>query len=262
MESIRLASLATYLHASRRLDDPHGPRFEVGLADSITDVLATWAASTRVSPLWRVESVGQSTIPTIDSATVDGELLFFGPVRPHTAISGVLLPIAIESIRAIWVSLGLYNVVALVKPSGPIELLCRAAEELETNWEHWKVRKGQIVETFHSNRSGPKGTWRSTVVGLAGILDSPEGKNHTSLQEFLPLVSSALSRAELHAPRFLPNLEAHLSIVKSALKSNGRTTPEKQGQLTHINAAISRFSSLAFAGTSPILATESHFWAL
>ena len=260
METIRLASLATYLHVSRRLDGPHAPRFETGLSESLTDVLSKWTASTRISPLWRVESVGVTPIRTTTKAGLDGDLLFIGPIRPHAAISGILLPIANNSVRAIWLGLGLYNVIALMKLGSPIDKIRKVAEELDANWEHWTVRKGHIVETSHSNRRVPVRAWRSAVVGIAKILESPDGRNHTSLQEFLPLVSSALSRAELHAPRFLTNLEAHLPIVKSAFESNGRTAPEKQGQLTHVNAAVSRFASLAFAGASPILVTESHFW--
>ena len=116
--------------------------------------------------------------------------------------------------------------------------------------------------------------WRSTTA-FEALAKRVEGLGRRSLpselreaiHEYCPLVLSTLNRAGQFPPQFISDLElihdhVERTLASLAETSGGESTPyHVLGQIITINAALARFSSQTFAGTSPISQTECHFWS-
>ena len=106
------------------------------------------------------------------------------------------------------------------------------------------------------------GQWRNQLAAIASQqLPQAAGTLAAALDECLPLFAATLARSKVACPRFVENVAGHLPVLLDTLTGTDTTQPEKTAQVVHINAALSRFSSLAFAGSPPISATEAHYWS-
>lgn len=88
-----------------------------------------------------------------------------------------------------------------------------------------------------------------------------------AISEYCPLVLSTLNRAGQFPAPFVSDLELvhdHVERTVASLSHAPHGEPSAYqvlGQIITINAALARFSSQTFAGTSPIRQTECHFWS-
>ena len=92
---------------------------------------------------------------------------------------------------------------------------------------------------------------------------TPEGlpELQYAVEEYRALIASAIARSLDVYPSFANDLLLANQIVTSRIKTaEPESSANATAMLVDINAALSRFASQAFSGSSPIRETECHFW--
>lgn len=214
----------------------------VKIYSSLDDALKNWDAGTRSSPIF---SLNNSKAPDLASKpkTV---LCFIGPLHPSE------IPPSI----AAYLTLGLYNILLVAENALARRRLTRFLEQhADVPWETWHITSGVICETQYS----PCLTRELAPISeLGAITIDAELKPTTA--EYRALVATTLSKGN----RYLPSITKELLLLDQGLRQQ-LTRPDhhsvtKLQWLVNVNAALSRFSSQTFAGTSPIQQSECHFW--
>lgn len=256
MDPIRLGEDCVYLSAS----GPTDGLFRLAVHGTLNSSLTSWQPSTRLSPIWPVLKCADRQLPPVQAgSTLTGFVLFIGPHRPHETIEEVLFPnVRAAQVKHVSVSLGLYNVIVFLSGAADVDRVCAAVERVGSNWELWKLQRGTIQGVTKSQREASR-SWVPPLTALAG-LDTWPHPLRGAMEEYLPLMASALARSETALPAFTDHLVQSMRVVSDVLTDSGPDTFQKQSQVTHINAALSRLSSQMFSGVSPILATECHYW--
>lgn len=268
MQKIELQGSKTILTVVRVCDEAIGDKSFVTLNTNVDGALKEWAASTRISPMWAVRCANTVEFPEFDATNFSGQILFMGPVSPHLAFCEILRVSPKEASNPIQVflTLGMFNTIAFYSSNIDCQEIIQRCQNNNANWELWQVELGYIVKTRHSNYRKSSSLWRNTLLQIKA-LDWPPAAQ-CSVDEFLPLAAATLARCEAHAPQLLNTLLRHLetvAVMGEASQANSTETSfftavDGQDVLIHVNAGLSRFSSHTFSGTSPILATECHFW--
>lgn len=237
--------------------------FKVALHGSLSDAMSGWNSSTRVSPIWEVggpDNIGSGDTNGIFKGSTF--LIFIGPCSPVQAFG------ALDSLPVMrkWVSVGAFNNIALIGETDP-DLVQGAILEWVTSSrvpaELWPLTDGQFGKPLYlPPPTGIANDLRNDLAEFAANEFSPTLAS--SVQEYCCLMASCAARSAQVAPSFLDELkDTHESVI--GLVPKGKTPPknerlEARANLTSINAALSRFSSQAFSGISPIIQTECHFW--
>lgn len=216
--------------------------FTVALHQHLREAVPTWGRSTRTSPLFKTS---QSEIPSLTGKRKT-KIYFVGPIRPERLPADVNL----------FLSYGIYNCVIFAQGAKQI----KAAEAFlnglqDIPWEKWDVEGNIVVYGDYSNilLEDKSQSHPNSRVQAQEILRSAG-------EEYQALI--AVTRARCAS--YLPDLSAELDVLDKTLGEKIRNVDlhavRKLQWLVNINAALSRFSSQTFAGTSPILGTECHFW--
>ncbi|MES2938926.1 MAG: hypothetical protein V4864_14670 [Pseudomonadota bacterium] len=256
MDPIRLGQVCVYLTSSGPTQGHFGLRIRAILAEA----LAAWEPSTRLSPVWPIVGVGDTNFLALPAGiTFTGHVLFIGPHRAHDTIQDVLLRNArLKQVKHLCLTLGLYNIVAFLTPATDMARIKGAAEAAGANWEHWILARGQITEVTSSTRDLSR-DWVAPLSELAAEANWPHPLRG-AMEEYLPLMASALARSESALPTLTGKLVKSMKVVKDVVNESEPNAYLQQSQVTHLNAALSRLSSQMFSGVSPILATECHYW--
>lgn len=211
------------------------------------DVLTNWKTGDRVSP---ITPLNNSELPDL----TDGKnrwLHFLGPIFPGKLVySGKL-----------YISLGLFNVIIISESSAERERAALFVEQCGCNWEEWPLL-GNLVEIIKYNKpSTDPGTAIPSSVLLPIKLPYEELKG--TVFEYRALIASTIGRAATFVTATAKELHRFDTVFRNLLINKPMTydSISKHGLLTIANAAMSRYSSQTFAGTSPILETESHVWS-
>lgn len=220
------------------------------------DALANWTASTRLSPVFGVSKTGY-TSPAAFDFSGNWFLIFLGPVHPEN-----VAPL-ISSTCQIWLSIGLFNIVAATKNGKESSEIVEWAKKSQMPFECWRVYNGHVLETSTWSATPPEYGWRDILTEVWNSTLQDELKE--AIQEYCPLMASAISRSAglpFAFERELVNLnEAVRDLLAAFRESVAIDRPYSAlGQILVINAGLSRFSSQTFAGTTPIATTECHFW--
>lgn len=228
------------------------PEGRVRFARSLSAARKTWRASTRISPL--VAADPRSKMLALEKLS-RAELFFIGPIAPRD------IPESIRQHQHVWFGYGAFNVVCAPRsPTGAREL------------EAWLRRNGQRYEKWILRRGAVKSV--TYPPGYEHSLDDPVHTGHTPrntgpsldylVDEYETIMASAFQRASHVEPRLadeLSRLNRHVvAELKRPRHGNGQIEHESINLLLSLNAGLSRFSSQAFCGTSPIATTECHFW--
>ena len=236
-----------------------GGTTRIGLVASLADAISDWQATTRISPVFGVDEWGTETSDSFPFRRLHS-LFFIGPIHPLR-----LLPRKSKRWK-LWLTLGNYNVLLRVPPKDEEQV--RAWLEAEhVRYERWTIRNGRVEDVSFSPATSMAGTWREQIAGLLGEKHPPQ--LHESLREYAPLMASAIARAEAidarQADELLRTHEIITQITRAPLPTDDEEARqnriyEKLGVLSVLNAGLSRFTSQAFSGSSPISHTESHYW--
>jgi hypothetical protein len=219
-------------------------QFRVAIRDSVAATLPHWGRATRTSPIFQTSA---AKIPLLTGRR-STRVCFIGPISPDELPAGFNL----------FLSYGVYN--AIIFAQGQTEfaaldaLLAKLAKT--TPWEMWelvgdKVQGGGYSPLLKTASSATHPPMRAIAHG---------DHLRAASEEYQTLLAVTRSRA---AP-YLSETADELNVLDEALNDKIKNVELHQVRklqwLVNINAALSRFSSQSFAGTSPILGTECHFW--
>lgn len=234
----------------------------VSLHATLVEVISAWSDGTRVSPLWRVKEL-PAEWPSGQTIPASASILFLGPVNPFQVFDALQASTsALARLDSVWLTFGLFNVVVVFTDTEALAETCTWADTNSIRWEAWRLEDFHIVKETFSPYRETVNEWAAMLAAIAKERVADELTAATS--EFLAMAASALSRAQEALPSYLPvlkiNIESILSYIRDRDDDDFNRTYETQGKIINVNAALSRFSSQAFSGISPIRCTESHFW--
>lgn len=217
---------------------------KVKIFASTQEAIEKWDWTSRSSPIFSFDG------PESPDLQAEGNqyLFFVGPIDPD------VLDIDIPA----FATLGTYNLVLIADPllHHLYDVRDFFARNPEVRWECWQVEAGIIVRTGFSQGGSPRNDrLKPRRANVAHGLQSAEEENCT-------LLAAATSKAHHYFPKIGLELEAFAETFREKLESSsidGDNT--KLSWLVNVNAHLSRFTSQAFSGVSPIQSTESHFWS-
>ncbi|CAN7610680.1 hypothetical protein LJR066_004453 [Acidovorax sp. LjRoot66] len=214
----------------------------VDLVASTDDAVAKWDWTTRSSPIFPFEKYVYPEWTKLP----DVYLFFLGPLDP--AVWQIDVPF--------YATLGTYNIIAVCSSDSQVEAiheLINGADSL--NWECWHLQTGKIARQVFGN---PKVQSARNAVRRAKVsqgLKSAEEENCT-------LFAASIAKASHYYPMVADDLQLFMSAFHAKMEeADGEGDNTKLSWLVNVNAALSRFTSQAFSGVSPISATECHFWS-
>ena len=175
-----------------------------------------------------------------------------GPVPPFSLAPG-------HSNERVWLTLGLYNVLVAV----PTWDLPSWISSIRKKLRHqiWLVRDGEITEVERFTPPQPRSTsWRPDLLEVARHADGNDLLSD-SIHEYCTLMASAISRCEQILPAHVDDLVlSNVELLSDLENAEDADDYVRLAELTGVNAALSRFTSQSFSGSSPIFETECHFW--
>lgn len=185
-------------------------------------------------------------------------LVFCGNVNPYK-----LLPF-MDSSKACWLTLGLYNVLieySDIESAQPLLAECRSAR---VSVETWTIENGYIVDS-HSYVCDMLDDlqWKQAVGSFVDNVNSADFLE--AFRESSSALCFALSKQHLLPIRLGENLTQFGVTLSKAFPSwSSIEDGDKIGFLgaaQNINSALSRFISQTFTGISPIRENSCHFWS-
>ncbi len=219
--------------------------YRVSLESRFDDVLAKWESSSRVSPIFSIDRASALSL----SDRRKRWIVFCGPVFPGA------VPRSLKG--EFFVSLGAYNLVFLCDSRSIRDRVVEFTGALGVPFEEWCLRGERIVETKVTPCRNPA----EIPAQLRKSLETTQDALEPASREYLTLVMTAVGRAQRAFPSFPDLCEDFVRFdrtFRAALKKTDSVVD--QGLVVTANAAISRFSSQAYSGTSPILESECHYW--
>jgi hypothetical protein len=218
-------------------------RHRVQIFSSFERALDGWTATTRVSPILPLNS---GTPPSLENED-DQYLFFVGPIDPATVdLRGLTC----------FLSYGTYNLLIFASSEEKQLIVALLSTVADKPWEAWHIRSGEIVDVAFSpvlQNEKPVGSVRLSRGDLPGDLKG-------AVDEYRTMLAVVRAKAARYIPKLAQEFDAFNSSFETALFSDRAHAIVKLSWLVNINAALSRFLSQTFAGTSPILETECHYW--
>jgi hypothetical protein len=242
--------------------DPTEKRPRTEILSSLSSAIKDWSSGTRVSPIW---SLGKR-VPKSHAFEGPNQLIFLGPVAPAKLFAEVDLRDRPGNLNS-WVTLGTYDLVLRMDETASGEnALSRIrswARRSNIASEEWKVKDGVVTRWKAHPLALPRAQEAFNKLAALAKEKFPSGLN-IHAQEFIVLMSSALSRAATLDQGLQSDLilvADHLSHhIREVLETAEDELLDVSAQIINMNAALSRFTSQAFSGISPVAATECHFW--
>ncbi|MFF7058089.1 hypothetical protein ACFY89_15545 [Achromobacter spanius] len=219
---------------------------EVRVVSNFSDALQSWDATTRSSPIFPLDN---ATFPRQEPGS-SWYLFFIGPVDIGT--------LDLDGTRS-FATYGIHNLLITTSVEHDPAVLKVLTQVPNSPWEAWTVCGTRVIDVAYSpnliNDHPPPGLHSSatTVPTLPAQLKSAS-------EEYRTLIAVTRAKCERYLPTFVGDIEQFDRSFKRALLQNNQHSVTKLAWLANVNAALSRFSSQTFAGTSPILETECHFW--
>jgi hypothetical protein len=208
--------------------------------------MAAWTETgTRISPIF---SLNAAKPPTFN----DEEplwLWFCGPVHP----ANLSTIVGIEC----FISLGLYNVIAVARDDSQRGALREFVNAHQIAWEEWEIVGTNLAAVDYSSLTAK--TSLLTPNKLVPLFP----KNNpicAAGREYVALLAASLSRGARYTPVAARELSEFDDVFRPYVQADQKAGPVRQGLLVTANAALSRYTSQTYAGTSPILESESHYY--
>jgi hypothetical protein len=225
-----------------------GRRHRLWLVRRFDDALSKWEAGARLSPLI---SLNGAEVPSFTEGTTSW-LLFAGPVFPGDLDIEELPP-------QLFLSLGLYNVVLFTADPSKRDRAKKYISDHDVPWEEWQLNGHDLVDTSFSPKllvtpSFVPASMRSPPVGLAAPALLPAAR------EYVTVIASTYGRSQLSLPTASQDIVDFDETFKSLVADQNSDPVLQHALYVNANAAISRHSSQTYAGTSPIVETECHFF--
>ena len=181
-------------------------------------------------------------------------LVFLGPMHPAAAEN------ISEVASDLWVTLGAFNVIAKALTRDAADHILNFATDRQIRFEAWEIQDGVITGLRVSNPPPTGDAWRAELEGLANA--THPGELRDVVREYCPLMASGVTRCAETFPDIVDDLVAANRYTTDLLKpaNDADVLYEQLANMATLNAGLSRFTSQAFSGTSPIFETECHYW--
>lgn len=217
----------------------------VQVCASVDVALKSWTASTRCSPLY---SLNGSVWPSLTGRN-KVEICFLGPIYP------ALIPQGVQA----FLSLGLYNVILVAATALEKKLLKTYLEKQVGTipWEKWTLSKGVVNPNVEYSPFVLKKLISTEEAGPIKTLPPELG---SVADEYRTLIAATKAKGGRYLPQVATEIAVFDSGFRTTLESDKWQAVAKSQWLVNVNAALSRFSSQTFAGISPILGSECHYW--
>lgn len=255
---MQIGNRPTYLVVHGRVGAAAG---HVKECKTLIEVLSTWTAASRVSPIWHVKDF------YLDLNNVLNEVfyVFVGPVRP-ARIAAELNLVRHAGIVGISITAGSFNVILKIVANSD-------GRRLKTRVINWARRSRIPVESWGVSKESIKSVTAFSLEqnSLPDALHRLAGSQKSTMpsalrvlsHEMLLTMGTGLARSANINVALFSAMEkvaaANLKILE-AYSHESINLLDVQSRVVSMNAALSRFCSQTFSGISPILKTECHFW--
>lgn len=230
-------------------------RYSAKLESSLQRVIKSWTPTTRISPIFGIKNYRHKTF-TFAKNKKRNYLIFIGPISPSR------LHEFLPKRCGLWLSLGLFNVILQTPSSTDKRKIIKWLNSNNFRYEMWALEKHKITSIQESKNGNVSNAWRDEIAKVAELKVPLQMEDTKS--EYCPLIATSLARSFECYPKISNELQnVNLLISKLLSTSIGSSLSEQHeanAVLAKTNAGLSRFSSQAFSGTSPITGTECHYW--
>lgn len=215
--------------------------FQVAARASMDDALADWGSSSRCSPIF---PINRSEWPKLG---LRYRIWLAGPIFPGMVPTGVTA----------FLSLGIYNLVLLATTDEDTEKISAfLSKHSKTPWESWEVDGDGLIGRIEYS---PTLEFSDNTKHDAGDFKFHPGLKSMT-EEYRTLVAATVAKAKSYSPQIAQETLEFDRGFRSSIYSSTLKEINKSQWLVNVNAALSRFSSQAFAGISPVTGTECHYW--
>lgn len=244
----------------------------IKIVPSLGQSFQSWSAHTRVSPVWLYSADEDDRAVALDDTHYG--LAFFSSVNPAAFTSHFGVESGGSAFGDIWVSLGAYNLIVVLATEQSAVLAKEFASGVGAALELWELGSKQADESLLvkdiryvlPDRSADL----SKIEPIISEIDRTEPHFKSLLMELSALLAMGAKRSAIQLPTLSSDFDsiaetAFLAITTPpALRSDGDIDEIKRASvlsdLHNINAGLSRLTSQALSGASPIVKTECHFW--
>lgn len=218
-------------------------RHSLAVVRKFPAALALWsdALSARMSPIYPAEGF---KFPPLRGRT---SVLLAGPISPGT--------IPPDLAKSLALTLGTYNTVFFPSTKKEQQAILAFLSTAKCHFEQWTL-DNQFIVTSRNNNS--KSVMPMLPKELLAELPLPLELQST-WREYQTLLACTWRRAERYQASQAALLLDFDRSFRRLLSATGHSI-QQQTLLVNANAALSRYSSQAFAGVSPVMETECHFW--
>lgn len=232
-----------YLLLSRNENGRH----EIACHEGFERAVADWTTTgTRISPIF---SLNDAPAPKFSDGSRTW-LRFCGPIHPNKAE-------VVEGAEC-YLSLGLYNLLFLCRGDAARHQLQDFVDRHGVQWEEWEI-DGQAIKGVRYSALTPSKPLLTKEI--LSPLFAGERVLAAAGREYVTLMAASLSRGARCTPASAAELAEFDAVFRRKLLPMGnKSTAVKQGLLVTTNAALSRYTSQTYAGTSPIIESECHYY--
>lgn len=252
--------------------DSEDTDFSLSISKNLPRLLKQWNSTTRISPVWPLYvSAGPRKTFAVRSERQIQEIIFLSSVDPGSIYDNVDLATLQELENGqIWLSLGAHNVIVLSHNEDTSQEFREFCIRNDVSSESWIIHE-EKGGRYHSNdiryfrpseysvRSDLRGTETAAAAYELPAFPANDPTSFTII-ELYALLAVINGRSGDNFPKMSGDCLGIESVVSALLKREEVSDLEKRDLLLSLNAGLSRLSSQAFSGTSPITRTECHFW--
>ena len=158
---------------------------------------------------------------------------------------------------------GLYNALIYTADPQEVKSITRWARKPGRRCEKWVLEGDNVRSTSPWSNSNPRPQTLLNALTTFGFSNPAELRDAT--EEYCALLAAAGCRSAEIAPEISAELEQANTILLKSVRRLATENGTGRGLaaialLVDANAALSRYTSQMYSGTSPICETECHFW--
>ena len=215
--------------------------YSVNIFNRYDEAIQNWKPGTSISPIFSIDS---AKIPKLDDE-LERHIFFIGPIFPNK----------VSGLDNLFLTLGLYNVIAITENKEQLGKVQTFIEQENVNWEEWVL----IGSTINEINMAINDTYESKIP--KETFDSftpPHAELMGSTIEYRAQVASLISQFAFLDLPYLDHLVRFDVNFRKVLKDNAFSNDyvNLQGLITIANSTLARYSSQTIGGASPILESK------
>jgi hypothetical protein len=239
---VKVAGDEVFLLVSREINLN---KYTVEAVPTLKGVYSKWTSSTRLAKLFPLDG---AQLP--DFAKVSHVALYFvGPLDPGR------LDVTVPT----FLTLGTYNIVLCASNKRDDAKILKFLERLpDMTWEAWTISKLQLLSLRYAPtlmKPNHRGGMTPRDVKVPAALTAADEENAL-------LLTATIAKSKVYFPQNVRDFEVLADGFRRKLnEEGGKNDINRLSWLVNVNAHLSRYTSQAFAGVSPIVSSECHYWS-